>query len=139
MDKKIFKRNEDIGLKGDDVSCPVCLKYYQEEDKLLILQCEHEIHSDCILHWLTIREESQHEDLSDFSGSSDDDFLQDINAFLQDLSDLIDSDNGSDNEDSQHEDLTDFSGSSDDEFLQDINAFLQDLSVSISLDFQDDS
>ena len=78
-------------------------------------------------------------DFSDFSGSSDDEFVQDINVFLQDLSDLIDSDNGSDNEDSQHEDLSDFSGSSDDEFLQDINAFLQDLSVSISLDFQDDS
>ena len=89
-------------------------------------------------------------DFSDFSGSSDDEFVQDINVFLQDLSDLIGfsddsygsvsfvSNNGSDNEESQHEELSDFLWSSDDEFLQDINVF-QDISVSISLDFLDDS
>ncbi|VDI18425.1 E3 ubiquitin-protein ligase RLIM [Mytilus galloprovincialis] len=35
--------------------CSICLKEFEEKDKLWILPCEHEFHVDCITPWLKER------------------------------------------------------------------------------------
>ena len=74
--KKNSKPTKTLACR-DIVCLTVCLQDYEEEDKLLILECKQ--------HWLTIRKtcsvcrigtdgldnkESQHEDLFDLLGSS---------------------------------------------------------------------
>jgi hypothetical protein len=51
--KQLVKRALHAAISSDD--CAVCLEDYNDSDKLMVFECEHCFHMDCITHWLSSR------------------------------------------------------------------------------------
>lgn len=50
---KLKRCNYKTGDAFPETDCPICITAYNNEDKLIILDCQHYFHFECIEHWLT--------------------------------------------------------------------------------------
>ena len=52
---KKVKVNSDNLKQFENITCNICLNNFVIDDNVLILDCHHEFHDNCIVHWLKMR------------------------------------------------------------------------------------
>lgn len=51
VDDKLLKGDTVIMSLGEEKICTICLENYKNQDKIIMLDCQHYFHIDCILSW----------------------------------------------------------------------------------------